>query len=100
MQSATKTRVGSITVQAAVLMVPLLAMVALAVDVGALYVGRTSLQRTADACSMAAAWELLESKTAGTSVSRVKMELLVRREARKFARLNSGSTQALTLGHE
>ena len=100
MKRRVKTRIGSVTVQAAFLMVMLLGMVAFAVDVGTLYVGRTSLQRTADACSMAAAWELLERRAPGADVSHSKLESLVRQEARRFARLNSESKKPLSLGRK
>jgi len=81
-------------------MVPLLAIVALAVDVGALYVGRTSLQRTADACAMAAAWELLDNRATGAKISRSKLDALVHREARRFARLNGADVKELALGRD
>ena len=92
--------IGSITVQAAILMVVMLAVVALAVDVGTLYVGRTELQRTADASAMAAAWELLEAKATGKQVADGRLEALVRAQARQFARLNSKDVKRLNLGQE
>lgn len=82
------------------LMVVLLAVVALAVDVGMLYIGRTELQRTADASAMAGGWELLERNAAAGSLSRSKLAALVRGEARQFTRLNSKGAKSLTLGRE
>jgi len=95
-----KIRQGSITVQAAILMVVLLAVVALAVDVGTLYIGRTELQRTADASAMAAAWELLEARAASSKIPTAKLESQVRAQAREFAKLNSEDSARLSLGRE
>lgn len=91
---------GNITVLAALLMVVLLAVVALAVDVGMLYIGRTELQRTADASAMAAAWELLESNAQAQKLSPRKLESRVRSKARQFAELNSTQAKRLRLGSE
>jgi Flp pilus assembly protein TadG len=51
-------RAGNVVVLTAVLMVALFAMVAFAIDVGYIVHARTELQRTADACALAAAAQL------------------------------------------
>ncbi len=53
-------RRGAVVVQVAVAMTTLAGFAALAVDVGLLYRARTELQRTADACALAAAAELTD----------------------------------------
>ncbi len=54
---------GTVIVMVAVLLLVLLGCVALAVDIGHLYVARTELQRTADAAAMAAAQGLARDST-------------------------------------
>ncbi len=55
-------RRGNIAALTALLLVPVLAVVALAIDVGVMQVHRAELQRSADAAAMAGVWELLETK--------------------------------------
>ena len=59
-KSPTNNRRGAVVVLTALLLVALLAMVGFAVDVGYIVHARTELQRTADACSLAAVAELPE----------------------------------------
>ena len=55
-------RPGNILVLSAVMMVGMLAMLALAVDVGYLCLARDQLQRSADSAAIAATWELLDEQ--------------------------------------
>ncbi len=57
-----KNRNGNITVLTAILMLPLLAMLAFAIDLGYLQLAREELQRSADSAAMAAAWELVDEE--------------------------------------
>jgi len=66
---STENRRGAIAVLAAVLMVAFVAVVAFAVDIGYILHIRTELQRTADAASLAACWDYVETQPFTATVS-------------------------------
>ncbi|NQU24218.1 MAG: hypothetical protein HQ567_23295 [Candidatus Nealsonbacteria bacterium] len=66
MFSTSQRRRGNIMVLTAVLMVPLLGLLAFAIDLGYIMNARTELQRTADACALAAARVLPDQADAVT----------------------------------
>ena len=65
-------RLGAILVLTAILMVPLLAMVAFAVDYGYLLKVRTDLQRTADAAALAAMQDLIPASDGTQDLAAVR----------------------------
>ncbi|KKL08384.1 hypothetical protein LCGC14_2576400, partial [marine sediment metagenome] len=72
---------GAIIVMVAVMLVVLLGCVALAVDIGYLYVARAELQRTADAAALAGVSELPESpESPGAAEAKAWIADLERRE--------------------
>ena len=64
-----KDRRGAIAVLAALLCVILLGMIAFAVDIGYLALGRTQLQASADAAALAAAGTASQSKSTMVAVA-------------------------------
>ena len=89
-------RRGAVVVLAAFLMVAMIAMVAFSVDVGALYVARTELQRAADSGALAAAAEMLESNLDGGDWG-AERDRQVRNTARQFVELNFIGRQSPTI---
>ncbi|MEX2142903.1 MAG: pilus assembly protein TadG-related protein [Pirellulales bacterium] len=89
-------RRGTIVVLSAFLMVAMIAMVAFSVDVGALYVARTELQRAADSGALAAAAEMLESSLQGGDWGG-EQDRQVRNTARQFVELNFIGRQSPTI---
>ena len=65
-------RRGAVTVLIAVLMIPLLAMVAFAIDYGYLLRVRTDLQRTADAAALAAVQDLVPDSDGNQDLAAVR----------------------------
>src|SRR4051794_22562627 len=63
------TRRGSALILTALAIIPLLAILALAVDWGRVCVTKAELQRAADSAAMAAAWELKDAKGPGSRLS-------------------------------
>src|SRR3954469_2052930 len=57
-----RARRGSALILTALIMIPLVAVVAFAVDWGRICVTKAELQRTADSAAMAGAWELRNAK--------------------------------------
>lgn len=94
-------RRGNILVLTVVLMVAMMAVLALSIDLGYLYVARNQLQRTADSAAIAAAWELIEDEVtpAGAAAS-LETEEKARSVASKFAALNTVLAGAPTLAEE
>ncbi len=90
-------RKGAVIVMVAVLLVVLLGCVALAVDIGYLYVARTELQRTADAAAMAGALALGRSSSDGASGDYHQSSEEVYSEAEKYASLNAAVAQGVVL---
>jgi hypothetical protein len=74
-------------VLAAFLMVAMIAMVTFSVDIGALYVARSELQRAADSGALAAAAEMLEANLEGSAWG-AEQEGRVRDTAREYVGLN------------
>lgn len=62
MKTRRKSRSGNVLVLTAVMMLALIAIVALAVDLGYIQVVRTQMQVSADAAAMAATWELIDTE--------------------------------------
>ncbi len=62
-------RRGNTSVLVAILMVPLLGMVAFSVDVGINCTSKVELQRSADAAGLGASWELLNSQTHSSNLN-------------------------------
>ncbi len=81
-------RRGNTSVLVAILMVPLLGMVALSVDVGIICTSKVELQRSADAGALAAAWELLNSQTPSSNLTPNRAEQEARNAAVEYAALN------------
>jgi len=84
-QARTSERRGAVAVLIAVLMIPLLAMVAFAIDYGYLLRVRTDLQRTADAAALAAVQDLTPDADGNQDVAAVQAAV------RTYARSNTDS---------
>ena len=89
-------RRGAIVVLAAFLMVPMIAMAAFAIDLGALFVFRAELQRSADAGALAAAAEMLEASLSGETWGS-QQDRHVRDTARQFVELNFVARKSPTI---
>ena len=83
-------RRGNVLVLTVILMVPLMAIVALAIDIGYLCHVKTELQRAADSAALAGASALFEPKTSLDSsyYALSPQALLARQEARRFSNAN------------
>ena len=79
------TRRGAVVVLVAVLMIPLLAMVAFAIDYGYLLKTKTDLQRVADAASLAAVQDLIPASDGSQDLTSV------RNTVRTYAISNTGA---------
>jgi hypothetical protein len=80
------------------MMFGLIAILALAVDVGYICAMRAELQRTADASAMAAAWELLDAEATMAEADPRQTRRRARACARTFAALNKVGSQSPSLG--
>ena len=87
-RSSRKKRRGNIIVLSAILLVGMMGIIALAVDVGILYVSRDQLQRTADAAALAACWELVDYNAPTGSSDSQALESHAQETAHEFAMLN------------
>ena len=81
-------RPGNILVLSAVMMVGMLAMLALAVDVGYLCLARDQLQRSADSAAIAAAWELLDEQAVRRNSEVSLLPARANYKASQYAALN------------
>jgi hypothetical protein len=63
MRTSNQRRRGTVILLTAFLMIVMMALLAMAVDIGYVYTVRSEMQRTADASAIAAAWELLDPET-------------------------------------
>ena len=90
-------RKGAVIVMVAVLLVVLLGCVALAVDIGYLYIARTELQRTADAAALAGAMALGRSSSDSPSGDYYQSSEDVYIEAEQYASLNAAVGQSVVL---
>ncbi|HEX6963423.1 MAG TPA: pilus assembly protein TadG-related protein [Lacipirellula sp.] len=88
-------RRGSALVLTAVCMVPLLGIVALAVDWGRICVAKAELQHAADAAALAGAWELLESHSPGYPATPSESGPEVRAAVSEYARSHTALGQSL-----
>ncbi|MCK4851247.1 MAG: hypothetical protein KAT11_07845, partial [Phycisphaerae bacterium] len=91
-------RKGAVIVMVAVMLVVLLGCVALAVDIGYLYVARTELQRTADAAAMAGAQALARSPDNPFGLHSPSAET-VYAQVGLYASLNSVLRKAITIDY-
>ncbi len=90
-------RKGVVIVMVAVMLVVLLGCVALAVDIGHLYVARTELQRTADAAAMAGAQALGRSSTDSPIGTYYQSSEEVYSQAETYAQSNKVIRQGVVL---
>jgi Flp pilus assembly protein TadG len=90
-------RSGNILVLSAVLMVMTMAIMAFAMDVGALLVARTELQRAADAAALSATWELIDQGALSGNASTANTSSAARASAVNFASWNKVLTQPLAI---
>ena len=88
---------GAVIVMVAVLLVVLLGCVALAVDIGHLYVARAELQRTADAAALAGAQALGRSSSDSAFGDYYQSSEEIYGEAVKYASLNAAVGQGVVL---
>jgi Putative Flp pilus-assembly TadE/G-like len=95
--AASRDRRGSALILTALALIPLIAMVAFAVDWGRLCVTKAELQRAADSAAMAAAWELLEAKGPSSKLSPSSIEEQAKQAAMEFAAMNSALGKPLAL---
>ncbi len=93
-------RNGNITVLTALMMLPLLAMLAFAIDLGYLQLAREELQRTADAAAMAAAWELVDEEALAGEGSYDLLDTDARESAAAFASQNTILREGPALSHQ
>ena len=93
-------RKGNILVFSAVLMVLIMAMLALSVDLGYLYVAREQLQRSADAAALAAAWDLVDGDALSGDGSVYTLESSARSTAAQYVSLNRVLNQTPGLANE
>ncbi|GAB4139747.1 MAG: hypothetical protein Tsb009_08840 [Planctomycetaceae bacterium] len=87
----TKRRKGAIAVLAAFLMVPLLSLVAVAVDYGYLCVVKTDLQRAADAAALAAVRDLIPDTNGNQDLDQVRSTV------RQYAAANVSNSSNFTV---
>ncbi len=92
-------RSGNVLVLTALMMIPMFAAIACAVDLGYLCVVRSQLQRTADATALAAAWELCDGASLDEATDPLYAVYSARATAGQYARLNcvAGEAPALAL---
>lgn len=91
-------RRGNILVLSALMMIGLMALLAMAVDIGYLCVARNELQRTADAAALAAGWELVDESVFTDEFNASALESQAEASATQFAALNPILQQAPGLG--
>src|SRR3954468_15441790 len=82
-------RHGSALILTALAIIPLLAMVAFAVDWGRICVAKAELQRAADSAAMAGAWELRNAKGPASRLSSNAAVLAAMQAAKDYSAMNS-----------
>lgn len=87
-RSVSRHRRGNILLLTCLMMIAMIALIALAVDIGYLYTVRNELQRSADASAIAAAWELIEEETFDPYFSADSLTDNARATAEEFAAFN------------
>lgn len=90
-------RRGSALILTALAIIPLLAMVAFAVDWGRICVTKAELQRAADSAAMAGAWELRNAKGPASRLSSKAALSAVRQAAKAYAAMNTSMGKSLHL---
>src|SRR5262249_51749299 len=97
-------RRGTVLLPTAFLMIVMMAVLAMALDIGYVYTVRTEMQRSADAGAIAAAWELIDPQ--GVSTDNSGRVALARSSASTFAGKNFVGSSApqlavsdVTIGH-
>jgi hypothetical protein len=93
-------RPGNTLILALLFLTGMLAMLAFAVDIGYLNVVRTDLQRTADAASMAAAWELIDEDVLLGNTSTSGMLSTARSVASNYAYSNRVGSRTVALAQQ
>src|SRR5579859_1365851 len=93
-----KSRQGAVTVLTALLLVPLLAMVAFSIDVAYMVRVKAQLQNAADACALAGALKAMTPQFSGITSSTPGSGIVTAAgtAARQFAPQNSAGQVALT----
>jgi len=91
------TRCGSALILTALAMIPLLAMVAFAVDWGRMCLTKSELQRAADSAAMAGAWELRDATAPASRLSPSAALLAARRAAQDYSSKNTSMGNPLKL---
>lgn len=84
-----KRRAGNVLVLTALMMTLMFAFLAFAVDLGYLTVARTELQRSADAASIAATWDLLNEDALRQEVDPTALVYAARATASQYANANT-----------
>lgn len=92
-----KNRSGNVLVLTALMMIPMFAAIACAVDLGYLCVVSSQLQRTADATALATAWELCDGAVLSGEADPLYAVYSARTTASQYARLNSVAGEAPAL---
>src|SRR5882757_10326410 len=90
-------RYGSALILTALAIIPLLAMVAFAVDWGRMCLTKSELQRAADSAAMAGAWELRDAKAPASRLSTSAALSAARRAAQDYSSKNTSMGNPLKL---
>ncbi len=93
-------RRGSALILAALALIPLIAIVAFAVDWGRICVTKAELQRAADSAAMAAAWELLEARSPDSRMSPATAIVEAQRAAMEYSAMNTALGKPIILQRE
>lgn len=93
-------RTGNILLLSAIMMIGMLAMLAMAVDVGYLCLARDQLQRSADAAAIAAAWELVDEAAVRRVSDGAALPARAAYKANEYAALNPVLRDAPQLGSD
>jgi Flp pilus assembly protein TadG len=88
---------GSALILTALALIPLLAMVAFAVDWGRICVSKAELQRAADSAAMAGAWELRNAKGPASRLSSKAAISAVMQAAKAYSVMNTSMGKPLQL---
>ena len=90
-------RRGTVLVLTALLLIPLLAMAAFAIDWGLICVTKAELERAADAAAMAGAWELREANAPASQRTAAEAVADARQAAMEYAAMNTAFGKPMQL---
>ncbi len=90
-------RRGNVLFLSLVSMVPLLGMVAFAIDWGVICVTKAELQRAADAAAMAGVWELVDARSPESSISPRDAAIQARLAVAEYAGMNTALGKSLAV---